>query len=211
MPAAVTDPYAFVADYRAVASNTDSGEEDEILRDLIATSRGLDKRLHRFFTQDAAAVTRTYRVPRATGRAIHTLFVDDLADASAITSIKIDQDRNGSFDDAIALAAADFLLSPENADQGPDPHPFYAIELTPWGTIRQWPPGVLVEVVAMFGWDAVPAAIVTATIELTRILRLESPRAMRTIQLGLDTIVETSREAKEIVLKLVKDYGRAEI
>ena len=34
---------------------------------------------------------------------------------------------------------------------------------------------------------------------------------MRTMQLGLDAVTETSREAQDILVRLVKDYSRAEM
>lgn len=220
---AVTDAYAKVTDYKAAAGLTDDSKDLAVARDLMAVTQFLARRLNRFFTKDAAAVARTFWTPN--GRSIGNpdgenpygygarenpqaiLFVDDMAVAP--TSIKIDTDRDGSFADETALAAADYLLQPLNAPAGPEPAPYTSLELTPWGAWGSWPRGCLVEVTAQWGWPGdPPPAIVSATIELTRILRLESPRATATVNLGLDTIEQVSAEARSIIHNLVRDYSR---
>jgi hypothetical protein len=217
---AVTDAYAKVPDYRIASGNSDRAVEREIARDLLAVSRYLDGRLGRFFTKDAAVVARTFWTPNGrtggdpdgenpwgqNGNAQAILFVDDMAVAPTV--IRLDVDRDGVFTDETNLVAADYRLQPLNAMLGPEPEPYTSIELTPWGAWGSWPRGCMVEVTAQWGFPAVPSAIVSGTIELTRILRLESPRATQTVNMGLDQIEQTSREAREIVAGLVQHYRK---
>lgn len=69
-----------------------------------------------------------------------------------------------------------------------------------------WP--YLAEVTAIFGWPAVPKGIERATIDLTAILRLESPRATSHITESIDTVVGTSFEAQKIVDELSRVYAK---
>ncbi len=219
---AVTDAYATAAEYKLVVSKTDAGDDAEILVDLKAISRLIDRRLNRFFTQEAA-VTRIYMPkpqgsiragwaeaenPYVAGPLTRILYIDDL---ETLTTIKIDEDRAGSFADETALAAADFELTPRNAPVGSDPEPYTAIELTEWGAKNAFPPGARVEVIGTWGWPAVPAAVARATIHLTGILRLESPRATRRIQENMDSAFETSKAANDIISELIRNYRRVRL
>ena len=199
----VTDAYASATTYRDLISKTDTAEDAEIDSDLKAVSRYLDRRLGRFFTKDASAVARTYmRGPHTDPR---ILWVDDIA--ASPTSIKIDDDNDGSFADETALAAADFELWPLNAGKGAEPQPWTMIYLPKSGSKGNWPAGHRVEVTAQWGWPAIPDAIVRATAHLTAILRLETPRATRRIP-ELGDVVEASREAQSIVRELAGAYRR---
>jgi hypothetical protein len=220
---AVIDAYATVENYRAVISKSDAGEDAEILTDLTAISRYLDKKLSRFFTKDVAAVTRTYTPgpagvarpgwaeaenPYAAGGLQRVLYIDDLV---VLTSIKIDEDHDGSFADETALVASDYQLQPLNAAVGSEPRPYTGIELTEWGTKNAFTPGTQVEVSATWGWPAVPQAIERATIHFAAILRLESPRATRRIAEGFEGAIETSRNAQDIISELEKHYKRVRL
>ena len=148
----VTDAYASTTTYRDLISKTDTAEDAEIDGDLKAVSRYLDRRLGRFFTKDASAVARTYmRGPQTDPR---ILWVDDIA--ASPTSIKIDDDNDGSFADETALAAADFELWPLNAGKGAEPQPWTMIYLPKSGSKGNWPAGHRVEVTAQWGWPAIP-------------------------------------------------------
>ena len=136
------------------------------------------------------------------------LYIDDLV---VLTSIKIDEDSDGSFADETALVAADYQLLPLNAAVGAEPRPYTAIELTEWGTKNAFAPGMRVEVVATFGWPTVPPPIERATIHLAAILRLESPRATRRIAEGLDGAIETSRKAQDIIGELERHYRKVRL
>ncbi len=203
MAASVQDAYATAAEYRAVTKRTDTGDDTQILTDLKAISRWLegDSRLGRFFTKDAADVTRIFVVPESGD----TLWIDDLS--AAPTTIKIDTDGDGSFTDETALAAADYECWPINAALGPEARPFTRIKMTSWGAYGSWTKDQRVQIVGKWGWPAVPEAVKRATIELTAILRLESQRATARVQ-ELDVVVEASPEAQSIVNRLTDNYRR---
>lgn len=216
----IGDAYATAAEYRAVVQKTDTGQDAEIAQDLLAVSRYLERRLGRFFNKDTTAQERIYVAPPA-GRALRpdwaetenpwrygglsrVLYIDDLAQAPE--AVSLDLDRDGVYE--TALAASDYELLPRNAPLGPEAAPYTAIELAPWGRFGGWPPGVRVKVRGIWGWPAVPAAIKRATIHLTALLRLETPRASRQMTAGLETALETSREAQSIVDELYRHYAR---
>ena len=189
--------YASSIQYRAVVGMTDTGQDADILTDLTAVSRYIEGKLRRFFNKDAAAVSRVY-IP---GENTIAIWVDDLA--AAPTAIKLDTGRDGLF--ATTLTATDYELLPFNAIREPEPRPYTSISMTPWGKYSSFNEGERVQVTATFGWPAVPPAVQRATIHLTAILRLESPRATRRISELAETI-ETSQDAQFIVKQLVEQY-----
>lgn len=103
------------------------------------------------------------------------------------------------------MAAADYRLLPLNAIV--EGEPYRQIQATTWGSQYRWSAAYGIEITAFWGWPAVPDAIVTATIELTAILRLESPRATNRIN-ELDQVVSTSRAAQNILGELLHVYNR---
>jgi len=211
---ALADAYATAAQYRAASGNTDLAAEADIRRDLRAVSRMLDLRLRRHFNKDAAVTERTYYAPdtgfSASDIAQRTLFVEDIASTSGLI-VKVDTDGDGLVSDENALASTDYQLFPLNAATGPEPRPYTSIVLTPWRA-NGWSPGALVSVTAIHGWpSAPPHALVVANIELTRILRLESPRAKGIMNMGLETIEQLSPEARRILGELTREYSRIEL
>ena len=182
---ALNDPYATASEYRGVIGKTDSGSDTQIAADLAAISEMINGRMGRFFGKDTLPVTRIY-VPIVTGR---YLFVDDLVSGD---EIKIGETVISNYD-----------LLPYNAALEPEPAPYTRIWL-PHGV---FPAGRKVSVTGIFGWPAVPPAVKAATIHLTGILRIESPRATRRIS-ELGDLVETSLEATSIVRQLTDKYKR---
>lgn len=210
---AVADAYATVPEYRLVAGNTDRGVEDAIRRDLLAVSRMLDLRLRRHFNREAAATEHLYTAPMLDrsdpDQAV--LFVDDIASTSGLV-IKIDTNNDGLFTDEDALASTDYRLFPLNAATGPEARPWTSIRLTPSGDYAKFPAGVLVSVTAIHGWpSATPPAIKAATLELTRIFRLEGPRGLNVANVGLEQVETLTVEARRIVSELVRDYQKVEL
>lgn len=208
---AVTDPYCDAATYRAIVSKSDTAKDAEILADLRAVSRLIDRRTGRFFGRDAVAVARVYRVP--TGYASYrdadylaTLEVDDIA-TSAGFSVVDDADADGLFGEA-AWAATDYELRPVNAGVGPEPAPYTRLAVPSWSTkTGSFGGAQRLQVTAVWGWPAVPDAIVRATAHLTGILRLESPRATSRVS-EMGEVISTSRQARDIVDDLVTAYKR---
>ena len=207
---AISGAYASATQYRAAITKTDTTDDTEIDLDLDAVSRYLERRLGRFFNVDASDVTRIYdpgsRGARPPG-GHKSLWIHDLT--AAPTSVKIDKDNDGLFTDETALASTDFELYPLNAGVGPEARPYTRLDVTAWGNEGSWPHNGRVQVIGKWGWLAVPAAITRATIHLTGILRLESPRATDRIPDDLNAAVATSPQGQAIVRQLMNVYRRA--
>jgi hypothetical protein len=200
---AVSDAYASAATYRAVLDKSDTSEDAEILTDLTAVSRYIERKLGRFFTTDAGNVERVYRATDLSNEP-KCLFVDDLV---SVSHIKVDTDDDGSFADEDAWASTDYELLPRNAADGPEAAPYTEIYIPSWSTKNLWGRH-RVEVSGKWGWPAVPSAIERATVHLTGILRLETPRATRQVNIGMEQVEETSSEAQAIVNQLMDMYGK---
>lgn len=206
---AITDAYATAAEYRADIKLTDPALDAQINDDLLAVSRYIERRLHRFFTKDDSDQTRIYIVGQYFGEPVgghKILTIDDLS--STPTSIKIDEDGDGDFSDETALTATEYEMLPLNATLGPEPEPYTQIQLTPWGDQGSWPHLARVQIIGPWGWPAVPEAIKRGCIEITAIKRGESFRATNRIQEGMDTSIEASPQAQGIIRDLINVYER---
>lgn len=223
---AITSPYATAAEYRAAVTKSDTGDDAAITTDLTAISRYLDAKLGQFFTKDASVQTRYFYVPNARvplgsipvnwaesenpwryGNITRLLAVDSIASTSGLI-VKIDRDGDGVFTDDDALAIdTDFLLWPQNAALGPEPQPWTAIYIPEWSTVGGFQASKRVMVTALWGWPAVPEAIKSATIQLTGILRLESPRATSRVN-EMGDVISTSKQARDLVENLSSQYRR---
>ncbi len=195
---AVTDAYATAVQYRTVTGKTDTAQDADILIDLRSISRYLDGKLERFFTKDTAAVERIY-VP---GGVTRLIFTDDIV---SVAKVEVDTMGNNTF--TTELDNSDYELLPLNAGKGPEPHPYTKLKLTEWGTMANLTPRTRVKITGVFGWPEVPKAIERATIHLTAILRLESPRATRRIA-ELGDVMEASPDAMSIIRQLTDRYKR---
>lgn len=182
-------------------------------------SRYLDRKLNRFFTRDDNVVSRIYYPtgyyagnPEAENpwigvRGSRELTVDDISTTTGLV-VKIDESRDGSFVGDTALATTDYELRPMNADKGPEPKPWNIIALPAWSTKIAWAAGCPVQVTARFGWPTVPEAIAQSACQLVGIYRLDSPRATSQINAGFDAVLGTSRQAQDIVERLMAVYAR---
>lgn len=195
---AVTDSYATAAEYRPAVNKDDTGEDAEVLVDLTAVSRYIEKKLDRFFNKDVSDVARNYY-----GNGTRYLHTDDIS--ASPTSVVVDENRDGTVEETYASTV--WQLYPLNAAKGPEPSPFQAIYLPSWSTKSVWPSGTLVTVTAKFGWPAVPEPIKRACIHLTAILRLETPRASRSVA-ETGEILETNPRAQDIIHDLSRNYRR---
>ncbi len=211
---AIGDAYASVNDYRSRLQRSDNGADTQIRRDLLAVSRYIDRvtgYIKTGFNADASDVTRVVKVPSA-NRGERYLFIPPLS--AAPTSVTVDTDRDGDFSDETALTltqyTGDILYHPENYEDGPEPRPITSLELTSWGdrSFTVWPANALVQIVGKWGWPAVPEPVRSATIELTGILRLESPRATETVS-EVDFTTRTSQDANRILQGLTQTYRTA--
>lgn len=189
---AVTDAYATAAEYRAAIDKVDTSEDAEVLTDLTTVSRYIEHRLGRFFTKDASDVVRVYKPTHPT-----ILAVDGIV---TLTTLKVDADLDGVYE--TTLTTADYELTPRNAADGPEPGPYTHIERISGA----WSQTSRVEVTGVFGWPAVPGPIKTACIQLTAILRLETPRAQAQVT-DLGQVVSINANARNLIENLMTDYG----
>lgn len=195
---AITDAYATAQEYREVGGAVSAGTDAVIDRDLIAVSRWLEHKLGRFFNVDASDVARIYVTSGA-----EKLWIDDLS--AAPTTIKIDEDADGDFSDETALASTDYELRPLNAVLGPEPGPYTHIVLTSWGTKGRWGRNQRVEITGKWGWASVPESVKSATIEFTRLWRMESPRATTRIS-EIEGTIAMSGPARSMLDNLMSKY-----
>jgi hypothetical protein len=133
------------------------------------------------------------------------LLIDDLS--AAPTSVTIDINADGLFSEDPVMLTTDYELWPPNSLLGPEPAPYTALFIPNWSTQFGFPADKRVQVIAKFGWPAVPDAIKRATIELAAIKRLESPRATTRIN-EMDQVTSTSKVAQSIIDKLLAVYKK---
>lgn len=200
---AITDAYATAAEYRDRIQKGTSAQDANILLDLKAVSRYIESITGRFFNKDASALARVVN-PVANGK-----LLDLGADIASLTglSVVVDQNAVGSFSGLTALDAAAYQVYPLNAALGPEPKPYTQLYIPSWSTAYLWSTSAPIQVTAIWGWPAVPEAIKRACIDLTGILRLETPRASRTMNVSMNEVVSTSRIAQDIVGELVRTYS----
>lgn len=215
---AIGDAYATAALYKTQRDKDGAGDDTALARELIAVSRYIDQVTGQSagFNVDASDVTRVYVAPGGSptrwdwaesenpwlyGGVKRVLEIDPMVSA---TTIEVDESKTGSYD--LTLAATDYELLPRNASKGPEAKPYRQIELTSWGDVVAWPAGSNVRITGKFGWPAVPSAIVSATIELTAIFRMESGRATSRVN-EVGTVINTSAAGQSIVRELVRAYA----
>lgn len=199
----ISDAYCDNTKYKAIIGKLSGDNDSEIDAQLLAGSRYIERKLGRFFNKDGTALTRLYVPGEVAYGAV--LQVNDMA--AAPTLIRIDADRSGTYE--TTLAATDYELLPRNALRGPEVQPYRQIRLLSGGAYTAWNLDGLVEVTAVWGWPAVPEAIIQGLCQVVAILRLESPRATMQLSQGFDSAIGASREAQDIVEQLQRVYGRA--
>ena len=203
---AVTDAYASAAEYRDRVEKSATGDDTPILVQLTAVSRYLDRRLGRFFTQDAEAVARTLD-----GNGEARLWVPDIATITGLL-VKVDLDADYDFDDSDETLTINthFWVGPANADKGPEPNPYLYLQIVPNnGRLSKWPDQLRsVEVTAKHGWPAVPGAIKEASIVLVHQLRdLEQEGFTMSLE-SIDSTIRSSPQMSAFLLDLEERYAR---
>lgn len=196
----IPESYATVAEYRAAIHKIDEGADDVIERDLLAVSRYLERRTGRIFARDVEPERRRFYfgwscwVP-----------TDDMSEEPEIVALGLPP--GGPLDAVnVAESGRDFRPYPSTALQG-----LHAIEPRAYEGLHFTAPrsvGYPVDIVLRWGWPAVPVGIERATIEITAIWRLESPRATSRVN-ELDQVVGTSELANRIVKDLIDTYRRS--
>ena len=203
---AVDDAYIEAADYRARIEKTDTGDDGAIDAQLKAVSRFIDKRMRRFFTKDAAVVTRTLK-----GNGESKLWLPfDIATTSGLI-VKADTDGDYSFDDESALTInTDFWVGPFDADKGSEAWPFEWLMVHPTsGNLSVWPDQEqAVQVTAVCGWPDIPEAIKELTVAITRYLRdLEEAGATLTMQ-NIEATIQQSPRMNLLILDIERMYKK---
>lgn len=199
---AVTDPLATLDDYTSRFPNRNRSDDGELLRTLTAVSRYIESQevCGQQFTKDAAAVVRIFRPEVATSK----LWLGANLAANP-TTIRLDTASAGTY--ATTLSSTNWELWPLNAADGPEPKPWRRIDLVSWGTYATFAAGQRVEVTAVWGWPTVPEIVRLAVIELTAIVRLESPRATTRVD-EMGTVIGMSAQGRDIVSNLLSSYPR---
>lgn len=150
------DPYASLSDLKARLEVTRSDDDARFTAALAAASRGIEKFTGRQFNTAAGATARKYKPVS------HRLcLVDDFV---SITSLKTDDSNVGTF--GTTWSSTDYELYPLNGISDGEPGwPYWRIEATQQQS-RYFPcwSRATVEVTAVWGWAAVPAAVNEATL-----------------------------------------------
>ena len=184
--------YANPGAYLATFSGTDTSQEGEIADDIDAVEHWIDRHCERSFDV-AASATRVY-IPQHTSA---TLEVDDF---TAITSVKFDENADGVFEVTVT-GAEGWPLSAAYESR-----PFTQLHLPSWASRTAFVAGVRVEATLLYGWDEIPQGVVRATVQLTGILRMQSPRATARFDEGIGSFIRSSPEANRIVRELLDPY-----
>lgn len=167
-----------------------------------AASRDVDAICGRRFWADAAATNARYYTP-LTPVAVHT---DDIV---TLTSLVIDRDGDGTFDETWT-ENTDFTLEPLNAVA--DGWPRWIIRAHPRGSYTF--PGLprSVKVTGKFGWSAVPPAVEQATSLLaSRFLTRARMAPLGIVQIGVDggagRVPRVDPDVMELLARYVRNPG----
>ncbi len=189
--------YASAEEYRAVFGSSDTETENaRVEAALDAVCRVIDSECRRFFGKDSAPVARVF-VPTRTSS---TLYVGDMADVP--TSVRIDSDQDGIFDEDIT----GFEAAPLEAAYGPEPRPYYEVHLPQWASRTTFVAGQRVEVTVPWGWPDVPPAMKRESIELAGMLLMHSPRTTSRFDEAIGAFVSQSKEARGLIARLQDQY-----
>ena len=155
---AITNGYCTLAELRSWVSIRDAGDtaaDTELENAVTAASREIDRYCNRRFWKDGTDTTRTYQ-PGST----YLCAIDDLV---SITSLKTDAAGDGTYE--TTWSATDYQLLTGfdgfNAAAGPETRPYRRIEAV---AARSFPMSWTarrdrVQVIGIFGWPNVPAAV----------------------------------------------------
>jgi len=207
VPLTITDPYIEFGEYAERNQVHSDAEAVVIEQILVAVSRHMDKKLGntperpRHFYQDTD--TRYF-----SGTGIGRLWVDDFV---SITSIGVDEDRDGVYETTFDLTDIWCVGWPYNAAS--HNRPFTRLDLISRGspTLTIWPDFPMnVEVQAVFGWPEVPPEIKEAVAVITRHLR-DLEESGITLNLGgLDSSIAMSPGATTRMREIEAQFSRRE-
>lgn len=203
---ALTNSYATVAELRTHLADTASGLSLEILeRALNASSRAVDHYCGRRFWADATTTTRTFD---GTGRDV--VYVDDI---STRTGVVVTSGTDGANFGTSWTIGTEFILEPRNADAAGGAGDAFAFwRLRALGG-RFWPAasyGPTVQVVAKFGWSAIPPEANQATILKAAQLFKRKDAPFAVAGFGDFGAVRISRNDPDVV-DLLGDYRKPRV
>jgi hypothetical protein len=176
---AITNGYCSLADLKAALRVQDSIDDSLLELAIESASREIDGYCERVFYSTSA--TRVYAPTN-----IYTVTTDDII---SVTTLKSSSD-GVTYD--ITWATSDYQLEPLNNLAGGLVTPFTRIRATGNYLMPSFSVGTfyeleaLIQVVGVFGWSAVPAAIRQATVILAMRLfkRLDAPLGMISNDMG---------------------------
>jgi hypothetical protein len=176
---AITNGYCSLADLKAALRVTDAIDDSLLELAIESASREIDGYCERVFYSTSA--TRVY--------APHNIYLVETDDIVSVTTVKTSTDGL-TYD--TTLDATDYQLEPLNGIAGGLVSPFTQIRAVGDYLWPAYSPQTIfhleasVQVVGVFGWSAIPAAIRQATVILAMRLfkRLDAPLGMISNDLG---------------------------
>jgi len=220
---AVTDAYATASEYRERVDKEDTTDDVQILAQLTAASRYIERCTNRFFNIDATAVSRWYdgaggssmfiegseRVTNGQPVGRTRFYIPD--DIGSTSGLEVYVDLNGdSAAEQLLTLDTHFFLGPYNNGLGAEPQPYRWFQIVPNnGVIDTWPTNLhSIKVTAKYGWPAVPQPIKEITMMLARQIRdIQMAGVTLTIQ-NLDAGVELAPDVNKMLSEIKMKYGR---
>lgn len=147
--------YCSVEELKSRLRISDTADDFELRLATESASRWIDRHCGRYFWR--ATATRTF-----TPDGLYCLDVGDLV---SVTTLKTDGDGDGVYE--TTWAAGDYQLQPVDPTAGGETEPYTSLRWT-GGKTFPYPTGVgrtdRVQIVGVFGWPAVPAAVKQAAL-----------------------------------------------
>ena len=200
------EAYATAVEYRGVVGSSDTSEDGEIDRQLLATSRYVERYTGQFFGRDAEPEARVF-----IGSGLPYLRVDwdspGIATATGLV-VKVDADDDRDFTSETDIASSLLTLPLNAAVNGRPIHTItYASGFS--GSSR-FAADRLVEVTAVWGWPAVPADIKEVVIRITGIWRGDLPGSTQRFN-ELEQVVQESPYSMSLIKKFLAARRRVAV
>jgi len=154
---AIVNGYCTLAEIEAW-TNVDQGtptanDESQLELAVMAASRAIDRHCGRYFWNQTA----TTRI--LTPKNAYSLMTPDLV---SVTTLKTDEDGDGVYE--VTWAASDYVLAPVNNAVAYPVRPYWEIQVAYNGRYVFLNLPQSVQIVGVWGWAAVPAAVKQATL-----------------------------------------------
>ena len=182
---AITDPYATVEQYRGTIRSTLKENDPRLTLALQSASRDIDKLCCQFFSMDDDPVMREFR--NVNGTKVYL----DAPLAAMPTSISVSTDGENY------EVVTDYELLPVNASLGPEPGPYWDIELSE--------PAVHVRVTGEWGWPEIPSPITQCTIYRAQFILGDGLPAVSRSS-GRSSTIEVSPEIQVMFDDMIERY-----